>query len=245
MSQRSKKKQHLHRWHRSLGLFAGLFTLWITLSGITLNHTTELKLDQRHLPNWLQTGISTQTPPMSTYKTGDHWIIQINDRLYLNTQEIMRNSTQLIGAITLQQMQIAATQNALLLFDSSGQLIEQIDWSLILPGLPVSLGKTAEERLAIQTDKGWYLADEALFSWQLATEQSFNSIQPEQPPESISEQLMETYRGKSINYEQLLLNLHTGRILGKYGVYLVDLVALILAVLAVSGFTVWLKRRRL
>jgi len=47
-----------------------------------------------------------------------------------------------------------------------------------------------------------------------------------------------------MNYEQILLNLHTGCIFGEYGVYLTDLIAIILTTLAISGFTVWLRRVR-
>jgi len=245
MHLRHKKRRQLHHWHRYLGLFAGLFTLWITLSGIALNHSTELELDQRHTPNtWAFTGLNTHAPSMNAYKTAQHWIIQLNGRLYRNTREIATHSSPLIGAIRLQQMLIAATTDSLWLFDHSGQLIEQIDWSLMLPTLPERVAITADEKLVIQTGNEWYGSDDAMFSWQPVTEQNFRIVQPGQPPEKIIQQLNEKYSGQSMNYEQLLLNLHTGRIFGKYGIYLIDLIAIILATLAISGFTVWLRRVR-
>jgi len=181
---------------------------------------------------------------MTAYKTERHWITQLNGRLYRDTQEIATHSSQLIGAVSLQQMLIAATTDSLWLFDHSGQLIEQTDWSLILPALPERVAITPEERLAIQTGKEWYGSDDAMFSWQPVTERNFHIAQPGQPPEKIIQQLNERYSGQSMNYEQLLLNLHTGRIFGKYGIYLIDLIAIILATLAISGFTVWLRRVR-
>ena len=246
MFPRNNKRHQLHRWHRYLGLFAGLFTLWITLSGIVLNHSTELELDQRHAPNnWGLKGLNTQSPVITAYKTANHWISQLNGRLYMDTQEIAINSSQLIGAVELQQLLIIATADSLWLFDPSGQLIEQIDWSLLLPALPTRLAAIPEERLALQTNKGWYSTDDAMLSWQPVTAQNFHIVQPAQPPEKITQPLNESYSGKSMSYEQLLLNLHTGRILGEYGIYMIDLIAIILAILAISGFTVWLRRWRL
>ncbi len=243
MAKRSKKRHSLHRWHRYLGLFAGLFTLWITLSGIALNHSAELAFDQQYAPsNWLLTGNSIEAPSIIAYKSANQWISQLNDRIYRDTQEITVSNSPLIGAINLQQMQIVATTDSLWLFDHSGQLIEQIDWSLMLPANPKRLGITHEKQLAIQVANEWYGTDETMLSWQPIPQQDIHIVQPAQPPQIIIQQLLDAYNGKSTTYEQLLLNLHTGRIFGEYGAYLTDLIALILATLAISGFTVWLRR---
>jgi len=243
MRLRNKRKPKLHHWHKYLGLFAGVFTLWITFSGVLLNHSHELALDQRHLPNsWALTRLNTQAPSVVAYKAGEQWVIQLNDRLYLNSQEIATNSSPLIGATSLQQMLIAATTESLWLFDNSGQLIEQINWGLILPSLPEKIAITTDGQLIIYTDNKWHSSDEAMFSWQAVTVDNFQLVQPTRLPEKMMQQLTENYSGKSMNYEQLLLGLHTGRIFGRYGAYLVDLVAIMLATLAISGFTVWLRR---
>jgi len=245
MAKRSKKRHSLHQWHRYLGLFAGLFTLWITLSGIALNHSAELAFDQQYAPsNWSLTGDSITASSITAYKSGDQWVSQLNDRIYLDTQEITVSNTLLIGATNLQQMQVVATTDSLWLFDHSGQLIEQIDWSLMLPAKPIRLGVTQEKRLAMQVAHNWYSTDESMLTWQPIPQQNAHIVQPAQPPEFIIQKLLDAYNGKSTTYEQLLLNLHTGRILGEYGVYLIDLIALILATLALSGFTVWLRRRQ-
>jgi len=241
----SKKRHSLHRWHRYLGLFAGIFTLWITLSGIALNHSAELAFDQRHTPSsWGLTRNSIKASAITTYKSADRWISQLNERIYLDIQEITVSNDLLIGAANLQQMQLIATTRSLWLFDDSGQLIEQIDWSLMLPAAPTKLGITADKHLAIQVIDHWYGSDESMLSWQPIPQQNIQIVQPAKPPQAIIQQLLDDYNGKSTTYEQLLLNLHTGRILGEYGVYLIDLIALILATLALSGFTVWLKRRQ-
>jgi len=243
MTKRSKKRHSLHRWHRYLGLFAGLFTLWITLSGIVLNHSAELAFDQQYASsNWALTDDSIEASSIIAYKSANQWISQLNDRIYMDTQEITVNNSPLIGAANFQQMQVVATTDSLWLFNNSGQLIEQIDWSLMLPANPTRLGITQGKRLAMQVSNDWYSTDETMLSWQPISQQQVRIVQPTQPPQIITQQLLDAYNGKSTTYEQLLLNLHTGRIFGEYGAYLTDLIALILATLAISGFTIWLRR---
>ncbi len=244
MRLRNKRRPKLHHWHKYLGLFAGVFTLWITLSGVLLNHSPEFGLDQKQLPNsWALTRLNTQAPSVIGYKTGgQQWVIQLNDRLYLNSQQIATNSGLLIGAISLPQMLVVATAESLWLFDHTGQLIEHMGWRLMLPSLPKKIAIATEGQLIVYADNKWYSSDDALFNWQPVTARNFHLVQPTQLPEKMTQQLTEGYSGKSMSYEQLLLGLHTGRIFGKYGVYLIDLIAIILATLAISGFTVWLRR---
>jgi hypothetical protein len=47
-----------------------------------------------------------------------------------------------------------------------------------------------------------------------------------------------------LSWERLLLDLHTGRVVGRVGVLWVDAVGVLLAGLAVSGITMWWLHRR-
>ena len=64
-------------------------------------------------------------------------------------------------------------------------------------------------------------------------------------PGNLERTLIRKYRGKGLSLEKLLLDLHSGRIFGGAGVYLIDLSAIIFIILAVSGWWLWLKRRAL
>ena len=50
-------------------------------------------------------------------------------------------------------------------------------------------------------------------------------------------------RGSGLPVERVLLDLHSGRIFGKPGVYVVDAAAILFLVLAASGVWLWGKRR--
>ena len=58
------------------------------------------------------------------------------------------------------------------------------------------------------------------------------------------EQLLVAYRGNGLKLERVILDLHSGRIFGDYGVYLMDAAAIALLWLSFSGLWVWNSRRR-
>ena len=55
--------------------------------------------------------------------------------------------------------------------------------------------------------------------------------------------------GASVNLEQFLLDLHSGRLIGNFGVYVMDIIAVLLIIQVITGCIAWanhqlLKRRR-
>jgi uncharacterized iron-regulated membrane protein len=55
--------------------------------------------------------------------------------------------------------------------------------------------------------------------------------------------LQRSYRGIGLSAERVMLDLHSGRILGRAGVYLVDAAAIVFLLLAVSGTWLWARRQ--
>jgi len=51
------------------------------------------------------------------------------------------------------------------------------------------------------------------------------------------------YRGKGLPGERVILDIHSGRILGYVGVLLVDFMAILFLLLAMSGIWMWYKYR--
>jgi len=59
----------------------------------------------------------------------------------------------------------------------------------------------------------------------------------------LREQLLRLYRGKGLPLERVIIDIHSGRILGQAGVLLVDFMALLFLSLAMSGVWMWYKYR--
>jgi len=62
------------------------------------------------------------------------------------------------------------------------------------------------------------------------------------PPE-LEEKLMQAYRGSGLSLERVILDLHSGRIVGQWGVYVVDGAALLFLALVITGLWMWMKQR--
>lgn len=52
------------------------------------------------------------------------------------------------------------------------------------------------------------------------------------------------FRGRILPWERVILDLHSGRIFGPWGPWLMDAAAILLLFLAGSGVSIWWKRQR-
>jgi uncharacterized iron-regulated membrane protein len=63
-------------------------------------------------------------------------------------------------------------------------------------------------------------------------------------PPGLRGRLVEIYRIKGLPLERVLLDVHSGRILGAWGVYLVDAAAVLFLGLVLTGLWMWSRRPR-
>ena len=47
----SRLIRHLREWHRKLGIIAAFFIIFLSISGVALNHTTALSLSHQPITN--------------------------------------------------------------------------------------------------------------------------------------------------------------------------------------------------
>jgi hypothetical protein len=55
--------------------------------------------------------------------------------------------------------------------------------------------------------------------------------------------LKEQYRGRGLSVERVIADLHSGRVIGIVGPFVMDVVAVLLIVLSLSGLLLWLRPR--
>jgi hypothetical protein len=241
----NQSRSRIPRWHRYLGISGALFALLLSTTGILLNHTSDLELDNHHVQSgWLLNHYGLQVPDSASYAVGAHWISQLGQRLYLDEKEIAADTAPLIGALPYSGMIVVVTETALWLLGESGTLIERLEYQNGLPGAPIGLGITKENSLAIQTRQDWYTTNDALYPWNPISGPPSQIATATDAPMELQQKQRRSYLGEGLSLERLLLDLHTGRIFGSFGVYLVDLMALVLCGLAITGLTTWFKRKR-
>lgn len=240
-----KLLRSLYIWHRYIGLAAALFVILLTVTGLVLNHTEELSLDSIHVGSGLLLdwyGIDTPDG-ISSYVVGDTTITAVGNHIYWNTTRVPQTSAPLVSAVEFAGMVIIGVQGQLLLFTPDGELVERLDGAAGVPAGMQALGLTPAGELAIHAAHGYYRTDDSFLEWQetenLEADWSFST----KPSPELRSALQQAWRGTGLTLERVLLDLHSGRILGSRGVYLVDAAAILFLLLAISGVWLWGKRR--
>mgnify|MGYP001550032937 CR=1 FL=1 len=242
---RARLLRSLYMWHRWLGLAAAAFVIMLSLSGLLLNHTGELQLDSRHvhsrnLLDWY--GIS---PPgnMRSFPVGRNIVTQVGDRIYWNTTQVPQLSARLIGAVDFTDFAVIAIEGELLLFSDRGGLIERLGGAAGVPAGMQAVGVTPHGTLAIHAAHGYYQTDDMFLEWTETDSLDAEWAQAVTPAAELRAALEQAWRGSGLSVERVLLDIHSGRILGSWGIYLVDAAAILFLVLAASGVWLWSRRR--
>jgi len=87
------------------------------------------------------------------------------------------------------------------------------------------------------------MADEHILDWDVITNEGIKWAEQHNLSDDEREQLLAAFRGNGLKLERVILDLHSGRIFGRYGVYLMDFAAIALLWLSLSGLWVWSSRR--
>ncbi len=251
MSRRRKhrlKLRSLYVWHRYIGLAAALFVLVLSVTGILLNHTERLGFDQQHVQtdlvlDWY--GIhAPQT--MTSFEVGTRRITLFGRHLYLDTLELPGEHQQLIGATKFTDYIVIAVDHNILLFSPQGELVERLGGVDGVPSGMRSLGIDGLGSLVVNGAHAIYRPNIDFLNW-AHWEGDAKTIEWKQStplPGPLYRKLVGHYRGEVLPVERVLLDLHSGRIFGRYGVWAMDAAAVLLILLTVTGTWMWLRRRR-
>ena len=241
---RAKRLRSLHLWHRYMGLSASLFVILLTVTGLALNHTDELELDSSSV----QSGIlldwyGIHAPDIDkSFQAGTHRVTAVGEYIYWDTEKIPGLKAPLIGVIEYADLIVIAVEERLLLFTRAGELIEQLGRAAGVPSGMRAVG-LADGNLVIRTVQGYYRTTADFLEWHKDDSLAATWAEGEEPSLQLRQALQASWRGTGLPLERVMLDLHSGRIFGRYGVYLVDAAAVLFLVLAVSGVWLWSRRR--
>lgn len=231
----------LLRWHRRLGVAVSLLLIWLALSGIALNHSSDWGLDQTSGPRLLQSVYQGDTIEFTSYKAGDTWFSHNGaSTLYVQGKELGYCDKPFAGAVLFAEELIAVCGETLLLITPAAELIESIDIGYDLEAAPSAIG-TNESGLWLRGGESIYAVDLDSLSFTLAKKETKAIVWavPGSHGELIETSLEEASFGGGVSWTQMLLDLHSGRFFGKLGTATMDLVAVLLIALATSGVWVW------
>jgi len=231
-------------WHRRVGLVIASLVVVIVATALPLNHIDRLGLDRRivtsdALLDWY--GMKPRGRPVS-FRIGDDWLTWLGGALYLNDRPLDRSVPPIRGAVAVDGLVIVAAPPGLVVFTEGGTLVEKIS-AAGLPRPIEAIGLADGGRIALRTSRGPVSASADLLDWTPVTA-PVDWVRPAAPPAALENAILRAWRGRGLPWSRLLLDIHTGRILGPWGPYLVDAASLALLFLVGTGLYNRLRVRK-
>ena len=245
-SKRLKKNISFNlRWHRRVGLSIMVVLVFLSITGILLNHSPAAGLSKKILSfEWLLDWYGFETVALTGFEVGKQWIYHPGDReLFLDGQPVASCVPPLLNATRTDSFLTALCKDELVIFNFNGELVEKIN---TLSGLPehTTNMRYLDDTLLIQSHNEILSLDintleiepsELIIeSWPL----------PSSLPSTIVDELKQSSQLPGISLETVILDLHSGRFFGDLGVLFVDFMGLLTVFLAMTGTYVWLMKRR-
>lgn len=234
----------LHKWHRRIGLTAALFIAFLVITGIVLQHSDDLNLPFKFLSNsWLLRHYGIKPNPITTYQLGNQTISHAGNNIYLSGKPINTQSDEIYGAVASTDEIIIATEDSLIALDHGGNLIDEITTKDGLVEPPLGLAKSSSGKIILRGKTEYWVGNDDLTKWK-----NHNGPHPIWVAPTLTlpalKQVIESHDMSSqISIERFLLDAHSGRIFGKYGIYIIDAAAILLLILSVTGIWLWTARK--
>lgn len=243
---RRKPARRLRSLHRWAGLLASAFLLLLCISGIALNHTSGLGLDSRfiHSP-WLLSLYGINSPDITNgYLAGTHWVSLVEDRIFLDGNAVPGVSVdELAGAVAQSGETIVASPDELFFLTDQARLADRLPLGPRLPG-PIEAIALSDASVALLSGNEVFAIDTltGVAAPALANAPEPQWVIAEPVPDSLRSEIVARHQGAALTVERVVTDLHSGRLLGLTGVLVMDLAAVALAFLAVSGVVLFLRR---
>ncbi|MBL4821351.1 MAG: PepSY domain-containing protein [Gammaproteobacteria bacterium] len=233
--------------HRTLGLASALFVMVLAVTGLALQHSARMNLDSSFLrwELWLS-WYRIEVPDITVgYVDGNSSIALIGNSVYFNATPVASDVSDLQGFVGVGQMFVAASADSLLLINENAQLVEVLSAVHGIPDSIRALARDPQGSLLINTTAGVFKADLERLTFEpsdmISTTVDWSS--PVQLDSSLISRVRSDYGDTLISWERFMLDLHSGRILGDWGVILMDTMAVFFLLMAGSGVWIWSRRR--
>jgi len=242
---KSKILPKLLKFHKIIGLFVCLVLIHLSVTGIALNHTNKLNLNQTKISwDWLLNTYGINVPKTKIAFSVEGKIFHLtNSQIFMNTQSIMRSNDMLVGVINFDNQFIVSTTNSIILINKSGDFIKKIK-------LPEnSLRKinkigSYSDGIIIEINEIKFMSDKNLENW--VPKKNSGAVKWSTKisiPADMNNQIKTYYVGEGITIEQIILDLHSGVIFKSAGKFFMDIIALLLIFMSVSGVWIWFVKK--
>ncbi|MBT3530759.1 MAG: hypothetical protein HOF74_04475 [Gammaproteobacteria bacterium] len=257
--------------HRRIGITSALFVVLLSFTGILLQHISSFGLDSSFISSErLLAWYGIEIPEIeSSYNSETNTVSLIEDALFFNGSALSGNYSSLAGLVNTEFGSVVATGNQLILISEEGELIEVLGSVHGVPGEIISIGlgldtlsldttglnttglETTEVSvnstvpIILRLSNRLVEADLDALAWVDAELDSAGVRWSEAAELSASEaeSIKQRYGASLLSWERIVLDIHSGRVFGQFGVFLVDLMAILFLFMAITGVWIWSRRR--
>jgi hypothetical protein len=241
------KQRSLLILHRRMGLISALFLMLLSLTGLVLHYSVGLRLDSRFIDSRaLVSWYGIELPEFSaSFAAADRRLSQLENRLFFDSTALPGNFPPLRGLAPTDFGFAAASSNQLILLTDEGDIVEVLDADYGVPAPIERLASNADGELYLEVGSDIWQADPDSLQFQALVTAPATLVWSEASvvPDNLQQQILADYAASLITWERLLLDIHSGRILGNLGVILVDVMAILFFLMAATGIWIWSRRR--
>ena len=242
----------LREWHKRAGLLAFLFMGWLGISGILLNEASDLGLNSVRIDwTWLMAlyGLHAE-PPATGLTVNGHWLAVAGESTVLDGKPLPEPIKSPLGLAETggggsQAMLYVATSDSIVLLSLAGAKVDE----LRMPPLPVAavrqIGFAPDEPGSVAVDGGdaAYVSLDQGENWKPIAADKVHWSALRAIPDAERKKLIRFSR-PSVALQQILVDAHSGRLFGRFGTYVIDVMGLAALLLATSGVWMWWRMNR-
>ena len=234
----------LHKWHRRIGLLASAFIIFLVLTGIALQHSDDLGLPTKYLTStWLLNNYGIKPNPITTYQLGNQTISHAGATIYLSGKPITHEIDLVLGAIQQQNEIIIATSDSLIILNLNGEIIDEITLHDGLQEAPKGIALSVNNTPVVRGLNTYWESVEDLTRWEKFQGPHPHWVEPTITLPALKQVIESHDMSQQISLERFLLDAHSGRVFGKYGIYIIDAAAILLLILSITGIWLWSVRK--
>lgn len=222
-----------------LWLLAALILLQLA-TGLLLNHSKQLGLEQRYLTSdWLLShyGVGMKEADVA-FLVDDKIISQFDTQLFVDASPVTHLERPLLGAITLDDVIVLATDQALVLLSREGEFLDRLHAEASIPAPIQNIG-TYHGEPVLQARSGMWRSNFMLDVWEPLSLQGVSWSRPYPMPDSVASELKTYFHGKGVSVRQVLMDWRNGDLLGPVGLWLNDILIIVLLLSSFVGLRVW------
>ncbi|MFL2556116.1 MAG: PepSY domain-containing protein [Gammaproteobacteria bacterium] len=236
----------IQKWHKKIGIFIALFVIFLSISGIALNHSEKLRLNTTFIQmEWLLDlyQISPPSELISFPTHNNNWASQLGKRIYFNDKEIINDANKLVGVIYVNNTFVVGYDGKLMVLTNKGELLESLSGVEGVPAGMKKIGYDEVNNVIIESAHGYYRVNLEILAWDEHDYLSADWSTVSNISEHLKKAIFNEYRGRGLTIEKVLLDMHSGRVVGTWGVYFMDLVAILFLIISFTGVWMWWQRK--